>query len=57
MSEAYIIDAIRTPRGKGKKTAHFMKLNRSVCSPDYSTNYSIVISLILLKLMILFWAV
>jgi hypothetical protein len=28
MSEAYIIDAIRTPRGKGKKTVHYMPLNR-----------------------------
>lgn len=28
MSEAYIIDAIRTPRGKGKKDGHFMKSNR-----------------------------
>jgi hypothetical protein len=30
MSEAYIIDAIRTPRGKGKKTDHYMKLNQLV---------------------------
>lgn len=33
MTEAYVYDAIRTPRGKGKKTAACSKSSLSTCWP------------------------